>query len=174
MPFQAIPYYRCCVYPDLCGHYFGATTPIAAAGPRPPERYKNVLHDRLDAMTNASVNHGAITQAIFRILRIHRSTIRIGPPSHWKRSVGSANTLGWYRAWIEIPSTVGGKDIRGARVHLAACAYLHLRESSLTARWWHRETAIYCCRFLSPKRPFPANAFSSRKHKPNDWRSARF
>lgn len=31
----------------------------------------------------------------------------------------SENGSGWYRTWIKIPATLGGKDIRGARVHLA-------------------------------------------------------
>ncbi|HLQ51680.1 MAG TPA: hypothetical protein VK129_09295, partial [Terriglobales bacterium] len=43
--------------------------------------------------------------------------LTLGSPSGIRP--GSAGEPGWYRAWIEIPSTVGGKDIRGARVHLA-------------------------------------------------------
>jgi len=31
---------------------------------------------------------------------------------------GSADELGWYRAQIEIPALAGGKDVRGARIHL--------------------------------------------------------
>jgi len=48
----------------------------------------------------------------------------IGGPSD--NASASGNAPGWYRAWIEIPPAVGGKDIRGARVHLV------LRVSSLT------------------------------------------
>src|SRR5882724_10668802 len=92
---------------------------------KPPERYKTVL-DRLDAMSTAPVNQW----------RYHTGDIPHPEDpslddSNWtavtfgRGQSGSANTLGWYRTWIEIPSAVGGKDIRGARVHLA------LRVSSL-------------------------------------------
>jgi alpha-mannosidase len=92
---------------------------------KPPERY-NVVLDRLNAMTNAPVNQW----------RYHTGDLPHPEDpslddSNWtavtfgRGQSGSANTLGWYRTWLEIPTTVGGKDTRGARVRLA------LRVSSL-------------------------------------------
>jgi len=110
----------------------GFTAVTSSAQPRPapqpakpPERYNTVL-DRLNAMTNMQVN-----QWRYHTADIPHPEDPSLDDSNWtavtfgRGQSGSSNLLGWYRTWIEIPPTVGGKEIRGARVRLA------LRVSSL-------------------------------------------
>ncbi|HZS49092.1 MAG TPA: alpha-mannosidase [Blastocatellia bacterium] len=81
----------------------------------------NVLN-RLDAMTSLPV-----TEWRYHVADIpHPEDVGLDD-SNWTavtfgrngNQSGSNDSPGWYRTWIEIPSMVGGKDIRGARVHLA-------------------------------------------------------
>jgi alpha-mannosidase len=116
---------RCLGHTLLC---FFASLPLSAqpvpypAPAQPPERYQNVLK-RLESMTSVTLGEW----------RYHAADIPHPEDpslddSNWT-AVNLANASanrppstsepGWYRAWIEIPATVGGKDVRGARMHLA-------------------------------------------------------
>lgn len=89
-------------------------------------RYEKVV-SRLDAMTTVPVN-----QWRYHVADIPHPEDSSLDDSNWQAaSLGrvnmpasetapaSHNGSGWYRTWIEIPATVGGKDIRGARIQLA-------------------------------------------------------
>jgi len=97
--------------------------PLPQPTPAPPqERYKNALN-RLESMTSLPVDSW----------RYHTADIPHPEDpslddSNWTTITmegaggsrpASTSEPGWYRTWIEIPPTVGGKDIHGARVHLA-------------------------------------------------------
>jgi alpha-mannosidase len=92
---------------------------------RPPERYATVL-TRLAAMTSTSVTawrahaadgvpHGedpALADSQWTAITLTGGRGAAAAPA-------PGNGHAWYRATIEIPATVGGRDIRGSRVRLA-------------------------------------------------------
>src|SRR5438270_10837056 len=95
--------------------------PRPQAGPaQPPERYKMVL-DRLDSMTAMPVSQWRYHTADIPHPEDPSLDDSTWAPVNLGRNAGnqpgSANTPGWYRTWVEMPSTVGGKEIRGSRVH---------------------------------------------------------
>ena len=88
---------------------------------KPPERYQTVL-DRLDAMTNLPVikwRYHAADMPHPEDPALDDSSWT--PVTYGRNAImsSSTNASQWYRTMIEIPTSVGGKDIRGARVHLA-------------------------------------------------------
>ncbi len=115
---------KCSLGALLC---FLAALPLLAQSPSPrpgaPQgRYQNVLN-RLESMTTLVLDQWRYHAADIphpedpSLDDSNWTQLTLGSPSGIRP--GSAGEPGWYRAWIEIPSTVGGKDIRGARVHLA-------------------------------------------------------
>ena len=94
---------------------------------RPPERYATVL-TRLAAMTSTSVTawrahaadgvpHGedpALDDSQWTAITLAGGRGRGGGGAG-----APGNGHAWYRTTIEIPATVGGRDIRGSRVRLA-------------------------------------------------------
>ncbi len=96
---------------------------------RPPDRYLSVL-GRLESMSAVPLSQWRYHPADLA----HPEDPSLDD-SNWKslnlpEETGSApasgSAPGWYRTWVEIPATVGGKDIHGSRVHLV------LRVSSAT------------------------------------------
>jgi len=96
--------------------------PLPQPAPAPPqERYKNVL-DRLESMTSITVDQWRYHTADIP----HPEDPSLNDSNWTPVTLGSSGNRpastsepGWYRAWIEIPPTAGGKDILGARMHLA-------------------------------------------------------
>jgi alpha-mannosidase len=88
----------------------------------PKERYENALK-RLEAMTSVALDQWRYHAADLphpedpSLDDSNWTAINLSGPSPVRP--GAFGDTGWYRASIELPPTVGGKDIRGARVHLA-------------------------------------------------------
>lgn len=88
----------------------------------PQERYQNVLK-RLEAMTSLTLDqwryHAADLPHPEDPSLDDSNWTAINPGGTSAIRPGASGETGWYRTWIVVPSQVGGKDIRGARVHLA-------------------------------------------------------
>lgn len=110
------------------------TTTISAPAqsrraPGKDSRYEKVIN-RLDAMTSMPVERWryhaddiphpedpSLDDSNWQPASLRRANM---PAS--ETSPTSLNGTGWYRSWIEIPATIGGRDVRGARIRLALTA----------------------------------------------------
>ena len=108
---------RCvCCLPPVFLH----ASPIPQASPK-ADRYQTAL-TRLEAMTSLPLNQWNYHAANFPHPEdpgVDDSTwtaVRFG--GNTSSQPGSTDELSWYRAWIEIPSVAGGREVRGARIHL--------------------------------------------------------
>src|SRR5215469_13100760 len=97
--------------------------PLPQPTPAPPkEQYENALK-RLEAMTSVTLDQWRYHAADLphpedpALDDSSWTAINLGGTSPIRP--GASGEMGWYRALIELPANVGGKDIRGARVHLA-------------------------------------------------------
>jgi alpha-mannosidase len=99
----------------LCFLLAGSSN-LTAQGGQPPNTYKAVL-DRLQAMTALPLPDWRVHAA-----NLPHAEVPGLNDSDWKtlrlRSRSITGPL-WFRRWVEVPTTVGGYDISGARVRLA-------------------------------------------------------
>ncbi len=85
-----------------------------------PSPYKAVL-DRLESMTSVPLNQWHYHAANFP----HPEDPALDD-SNWSAVMFGRNAAApdstdeprWYRTWVEVPSAAGGRDVRGARIHL--------------------------------------------------------
>src|SRR5712692_9942282 len=97
----------------FAGALLGAVA-ASAQTPAPASRYQTVLN-RLEAMSSVPLPEWHYHDADLP----HPEEPSLDDSNWASVTVATAKEPGWYRRWIELPPTAGGKATRGARIDLA-------------------------------------------------------